>query len=140
MRTVSLAKFAYPPPHKVLVALLAACAAFPAAATQYKGPLSANESGNAAFDAIKAGSAEEGFVYNFQDGDEIISSPASRNFIVGGSGDTDLTLTGNIAISGTASGSDYVEQFNGLYVWVGTAESYWILNLSLIHISEPTRP
>lgn len=135
MRTVSLAKFAYPPPHKVLVALLAACAAFPAAATQYKGPLSANESGNAAFDAIKAGSAEEGFVYNFQDGDEIISSPASRNFIVGGSGDTDLTLTGNIAISGTASGSDYVEQFNGLYVWVGTAESYWILNTDDVSVA-----
>lgn len=75
-----LSRITNTPPQKLLVALLTACTAFPAVATQYVGPLDPSDTGNTAFDAIKSGSEGEGYVYNFQDGDEIISSSASDRF------------------------------------------------------------
>ena len=123
-----------PPPPKLLVALLTACTAFPAAATQYVGPLDPSDTGNTAFDAIKSGSEGEGYVYDFQDGDEIISSSASDRFIIGSNVNTDLTITGDISVRGTAS-ADESQQLNGLYVWVGSSDdSYWTLHTDDISI------
>lgn len=98
------------------------------------GPLDPNDTENTAFDAIKSGSEEEGYVYNFQDGDEIISSSTSDRFIIGSNVNTDLTITGDISVRGTAS-ADETQQLNGLYVWVGTSEeSYWTLHTDDISI------
>lgn len=106
---------------------MATCTAFPIAAAQYVGPLNASGSGNTAFAQIQTGSAEDGYVYHFQDGDEITSSPASSNYIVGGQWGKDLTIEGNISLVGSSSGNGYVQEFNGLYVWVGSEESNWSL-------------
>lgn len=97
---------------------MTACTAFPAAATQYVGPLDPSDTGNTAFDAVKSYSEDEGYVYNFHDGDEIISSSASDGFIIGSNVNTDLTITGDISVRGTAS-ADESQQLNGLYVWGG---------------------
>lgn len=144
MKRMLFAANRMPPPQqnsltpKLLAVLVAACMPLPTLAMQYQGPLNADGLDNSAFESIKSGSAEEGYVYTFQNGDEIVSTNSVNNFVVGGSSGKDLTLKGNILVQGSVSGDAPTQMLNGLYVWVTDEADLYTLQTGNLSIDVQT--
>lgn len=129
-----------PPPikhHKILcVAILSAlaCISLPTLAIQYQGPLDASGSSDQ-FNSIVTGDSTNGYVYHFQDGDEIIGDSTSKHYVVGGQWGSDLTISGDVSILFSTSTDARILTLDGLYVWVGSEDSFYTLKTDDVSIS-----
>lgn len=102
---------------------------------QYQGPLDSSAP-IGEFADIVTGDAESGYVYHFEDGDEIVAENlTTRNYVVGGQWGTNLTISGDVTIRGSRTDDAYIFTLYGIYGWVGSEEDLYKIQTDNVSIN-----